>query len=526
MTAPGPGHDVVQPHRHAGISVALRVDAGMAVLLVGADDGALGEAMAATGAQVTILEADPTLARTAAARLLHQPSAQVVGATLTDWIAEADSRLGRVDLVVFLEPPPGTPIATATLEEVLATDVLFEHSGVVALGIHNSWGLSRLLQGTAKTASRSPLALAGRLNEYGLDQQRWLIPYPDHHRPQAIVDVSLFEEANGPSLISSIVRDPVAAPEGQPLLGPPRRAFKVALDARLAPAMADSVIVLASHSSQALTDVSRQGVLWTVPPPDLAPTWQCPRELVKMGGRHLWHPITPYRTVASGPLLLEPATVPAMAGNNGEDIVVDALTGPGAFSEASRQVLAAWWQAAADSLVASEPGRRPLDVRPRHFTVDDDGTWHYQAQDLAMRFAVPTEILALGAMVDTILDAVLAQGWLVGLGPGTTISGAARALLSDIGVACDDAMEFLWLETTADIFVRSREGLAREDARQLLQRRADARLDSGMASMPVSELLAAGTRLPEVSARLATLQAELAQSQDSQGASGTGDRGR
>jgi hypothetical protein len=314
-------------------------------------------------------------------------------------------------------------------------------------------------------------------------------------------------------LIASIVREPVAAVEGQAFLSPPLRAFRVALDAGLAPAVADSVIILASGSHDALADTSRPGLVWTVPPPDLAPRWQCPRELAHVSGRYLWHPIAAHRTSFSGPLLLEPATIAVPTGRNGEDVVVDALMDPGAFSDTSRQVLSRWWQAAEVSLAASAPGRRPLSLRPRDFIVDEDGAWHHQAQDLAMRFPVPAQILAYGALVDTIADAILARGWLLGLGPDTTVGQAARALLVDIGVTCDEAIEYLWLETTADLVVRSMNGIEREDARQSLLRRAAARLDSGMGSMPVSELVAAGTRLPEVSARLAAVQAELAQVQ-------------
>jgi hypothetical protein len=91
------------------------------------------------------------------------------------------------------------------------------------------------------------------------------------------------------------------------------------------------------------------------------------------------------------------------------------------------------------------------------------------------------------------------------------VAEAARALLADIGVESDIAREYLWVETAADIIVRTSEGTGRDEARRIVEARLALRLDSRMSSIPLHEMLTAGARLPAMSARVAALELELEQ---------------
>lgn len=512
------------PIRYSGLSTVLRIDAGASVLQVGATDMALAAALASSGAIVVALEADAESARMAGARSVHAESARVIDTTLGAWLEGESTTRPTFDVIVYLEPRPGIEMATASLDEVLeAAGALLRPSGTLVLAARSPWGLSGMLLPSHSRPGRAATVLARDLTLHGLACQRWLLPYPDHLQPGVIVDATLFEEADGRSIIKSAVREPVARATSGPYLASPLRAFEDAVDAGLAAAVADSYIVLASRQQRALDDVSRQGSLWTVPASDLAPAWQRPRELLDVAGRRLWHPLDTYRPQTSGPLFLESATIPAMTGRSGEDLVVEALTNDGAGSPASRDVLGAWWNAARAAVATSEPRRRHLDLRPRHFIVSGDGAWRYQAQDLRLRFALPSETLAFAALAETISDAVLREGWLIGLAPGASVAEAARALLADIGVETDIAREYLWSETAADIIVRTAEGTGRDEARRIVEARLAARLDSQASSIPLHSLLTAGARLPAMSARVAELELELAQARTGEAQAQTGE---
>jgi precorrin-6B methylase 2 len=510
--AEDPSEVLPAPIRYSGLSTVLRIDAGASVLQIGASDGALTAALASPGASVLALEADAESARSAGARSVHVDSARVVDATLAAWLEGDAAERRTFDVVVYTEPHPDIEVATASLDEVLeAADALLRPSGTLVVAARSPWGLSGMLRPASSEPGRAATVLARDLTRLGLGCQRWLLAYPDHRQPQVIVDTALFEEPEGRSIIKAAVREPVPPAGPGPYLASPLRAFGEAVDAGLAPAVADSYIVLAARQQRALGDISRGGSLWTVPAGDVAPAWQRPRELLDVAGRRLWHPLDTYRPQTSGPLFLESATIPVMTGRSGEDLVVEALTGDGARSPASLDVLRAWWDAASTAVATSEPRRRHLDLRPRHFIVSADGTWHYQAQDLRLRFALPSETLAFAALAETIGDAVLREGWLVGLTPEASVAEAARALLADIGVESDIAREYLWVETAADIIVRTSEGTGRDEARRIVEARLALRLDSRMSSIPLHEMLTAGARLPAMSARVAALELELEQ---------------
>ncbi len=507
------GQAAKSPRRHAGISPALRIDDGLSMLQVGADDGSLSEAIASAGAELLVLEADPAAARAVGTRLVDHESARVIGSTFADWVGAAGDAPARLDAIIFQAPPPGDGAVTATLDEVLGrTDQLLRGSGALVVVTDNPGALARLLRGASANGGYTPPALANALREVGLDQQRWLLPYPDHHRPRVIVDASLFDDPGRRAIIRIAVRDPVPLADGEPYLVPPLEAFGAALDAGLAPAVANSLVVVAARDQRALDDRTRVGSMWTVPDPGLVPSWQRPRELIEVSGRWMWHPVDSYQVRTSGPLVLGAATVPATAGQSAEDLIVQALTMEGAFTDTSRELLATWWRAVDTTLGTSDPECRPLDLRPRQFVVTADGTWHYQAGDLGMRFALPREVLAFAALADTIVDSVLAHGWPVGLPPESTIAGAAMALLRDIGADCDDATEYLWVETAADIMVRTQPATERDEARRSVEARLHVRLDSQMQSMPLSSQLRAGMRSADASARLKVLEAQLHES--------------
>jgi hypothetical protein len=482
----------------------LQLDADRSVLQVGADAGLTG-ALAATGASVLVLEPDDEAAAGAGSASVAHPHVQVVRASIDGWrVGEAGTQ-GPFDLVFWLRregDPDAAEGFTAALEACVAA---LRPSGVVAIATAKRGGLASMLGGAADPAGIVPPILERQLVQAGLAHQRWLLAYPDHRQPSAIVDRSLLEDRDGREIVKASVREPIAWPAGRPAPVAPRTAFVAAVDGDLAPAVADSVIVLASRRAWALDDLVRAGSMWLLPERRLQPAWQETRALVEVAGRH-WHTVGPAGGASSGPLFLDAATVPAVAGPNGEDLIAGSLGDGGAFSSRSREMLRGWWAGMVAAVTASEPRRRLVDLRPRHFAVADDGSWHLQHGSLRIRYGAPLDALAFGALAETIHDAVLPRGWPLGLDPAATVATAARELLNDVGAPADDASEYLWIEIASDVAARTREGMDRHAARARVEARLATRLDTRQAEWPASERLEAASRLPALGARVAQLE--------------------
>lgn len=495
--------DKALPKRMPGLLCPLRIDRGISVLEIGAGRGDLTEALALLGAEVLALEADEDLARDAGQRSVRAHGAHVMHSTLDEWRSRSGAGDTTFDLVIHRQPRDAAARPTAAAREVVdAAAELLRPSGALVLAVQNPWALGRLLRGLGAGEGPGPAALRGTLAAAGLVRQRWLLPYPDHHDPQVIVDGALLGHAVGATLVKWLVREPVRRHVGgRPLLTDPIEAFQAAVDADLAGDVAESFLVVASRAGSMDADLTRDGRLWTVPRPDLDFTWQRSQELLQIGGRWLLHPRETYQAEMAGPLSLEPLTIDLPLGRSGEDVLVEALTDIGGEPAAAASVLAAWWRAAEQAYSTSDPGRRPLDLRPRRFVVGEDGVWSFVPPDLVSRFGLPLECLVFGALADTISVAVLPRGWLLGIDPSATVAEATRLLLGSIGIECGDEHEYLWVSLKTDTRVRTASDPAerdevRREVRDVLGEVVGARLTE----LPLRQLVWSGLQTPALTA--------------------------
>ena len=422
MPTPGPA-------RLHGLVAPLRLDAGMSVLLIGGVEDELVRTFASHGAKVLALEADTEASHIGGLLSVSLAGVRVVQSTLAAWLEETGSSQA-FDLVIYRDGV-GDGARTADLDAVLSVATsLLRPAGMLLVSADNPSGLSRLLGQPRMNEARAPSDVARRLREAGLPIQRWLVPYPDDQTPTSVVDATLLEEPTARDLIRCMVREPIRTRIDAHYPTAPLVAFHQAIDAGLVVAVCDRYVVVACRTAEALEDATRSGRLWLMPEAGTAPAWHKPRELIEIAERRLWHPLGNHGRKVSGPLVLDPATLPVLLGRSGEDLIADALIGAPGEPAGGRDMVATWAAAALATYTSSEPGRYPLDLRPRHFIVDADGSWRYQIQDLALRFPAPLPALLFGAMARTLADSILARGWLRGIDPKATLAEATRQISS------------------------------------------------------------------------------------------------
>ena len=500
---PGPG-----PARLHGLVAPLRLDAGMSVLLIGGVEDELVHTFASHGAEVLALEADTEASHIGGLLSVSLDSVRVVGSTLTAWLDETGSS-HAFDLVIYRDGV-GDGARTADLDTVLSVATsLLRPAGMLLVSADNPAGLSRLLGQPRTDEARAPSEVARLLREAGLPVQRWLVPYPDDQAPTSVVDATLLEEPTARDLIRCMVREPIRSRTDAHYPTAPLSAFHQAIDAGLAVAVCDRYVVLACRTAEALEDATRSGRLWLMPEAGTAPAWQRPRELIDIAERRLWHPLGNHGRQASGPLVLDPATLPAVLGHSGEDLIADALIGAPGEPASGRDMVATWAAAALEAYASAEPGRYPLDLRPRHFIVDADGSWRYQIQDLALRFPAPLSALLFGAMARTLADSILARGWLPGIDPKATLAEATRQILTAADIDTSDALVYIWVELASDVLVRTHDHVDRERALERVSARLEGTLAHHIERLPHDRLLAAGLDAPRLSADVTRLTAAL-----------------
>ncbi|MFV2064639.1 MAG: hypothetical protein ACC726_14185, partial [Chloroflexota bacterium] len=497
----------------AGMLVPFNIDPGCVVLEIGVGNGDLTQALAERGALVNALEADADAAQQAGRRSAGLELVQVEHLTFSAWLKSRGSTKRSFDLILYREDQTSSGQGTADLELVVeAATGLLRPSGTLLLAIGNPWGLRAMLGSFASDSGSSRAMLQALLNRHGFTEQRWLLPYPDSRAPAVIVDTELLARPIGTSLTEMLVRHPVAAPNvGDLFVTDPLKAFQSAVRAGLAADVADVFLISATRHGQ-VDDVTRNGRMWLVPPLDISATWQRPRELLEIGDRWLFHPLGSYEGISSGPLRLAPVTIEAPAGKSGEDVLVEALIGPGPFAAVTQGLVRAWWNAARSVIAQAEPGQHPLDLRPRHFAVDESGDWTYITQDLSFRFQVPPETLALAAMAHTIVEAVLPRGWMRGLEPSMTVAESACFLLDTIGVSCGDEHVMLWLSLEADIRVRiGGSGIDHEASRLVVREFSETTIGSMLDRLPLAARIAAGVADTRPAAEAEARRSEIAQ---------------
>ncbi|MBP2475456.1 hypothetical protein JOF53_004328 [Crossiella equi] len=168
--------------------------------------------------------------------------------------------------------------------------------GVVVLSAHNQLGLGALMGMPEQARERTWLgavdypgktgprtwswnALTAMLERAGLTTQRWLLCYPDHVRPRAVVDAMVFARPDRFELVDKLVRDPLLGTAAGHRAGVPgRRLHQLALAEGIAAAMAPSFLVVAGRTQAAVDRAVEPGLAWLVNT-SRQPRWQRARRL-------------------------------------------------------------------------------------------------------------------------------------------------------------------------------------------------------------------------------------------------------
>lgn len=186
------------------------------VLEIGAGTGAITRVLGEHGLEVVAVEGSPRRAAVAADRCRDLPNVQVVADTVQGFGHPA--RFATVVMVGVLEYSRMFGFEASDADPV---DVMLEHvsrlllpDGELVIAIENQLGLKyfagfpedhlgvpmmgiedRYGQATAVTFGRRELA--DRLRRVGLQEQRWLYPFPDYKLPTTVLSETALEPGSG-----------------------------------------------------------------------------------------------------------------------------------------------------------------------------------------------------------------------------------------------------------------------------------------------------------------------------------------
>ncbi len=156
--------------------------------------------------------------------------------------------------------------------------------GVVVLAIENRLGLKYLLgfpedhlglpwagwegyrDGEPTTWSRRELA--EMLADAGLGAQKWLYPFPDYKLPTAVLAEEIYGQPDGVDMVDQIVGHPTSDAYFRPVVvADERAAHRALLTAGLGPDVANSFLVVAGRSPDAVAErVDQRSLAWRVAP--------------------------------------------------------------------------------------------------------------------------------------------------------------------------------------------------------------------------------------------------------------------
>ena len=229
----------------------VRFGPGQRVLLPGAGTGPLARYVGEQGAEVVAMEADLERARAAAARCDDLAGVEVVCGTLDELDPAVD---GGFDVAVVVGVP-----------DVAAVRPLLADDGVMVVAVTNQVGL-RVLLGWPDDDTGEPwgaledrvdalsrAALEDALDGGGLDQRRWLFPFPDHRFPKVVLAEAAYRRPDVEAFVDQLVGRPVAeGPHPRAVLTDDRRSHRVFLRAGLGPEVASSFLVVAGSTTAAV----------------------------------------------------------------------------------------------------------------------------------------------------------------------------------------------------------------------------------------------------------------------------------
>ena len=261
------------------------ISSGDQVLDIGAGSGVNTRICADQGATVTAVEGSAARAELIAHRCAGLDTVRVLCGPF-DGLGDKERGIYNVVLMVGVLEYAGTPSGGGAGPMALlsrAVDALAP-GGVLVLAIENRLGLKYLLgfpedhlglpwagfegysAGQPTTWSRRELAQM--LASVGLSAQKWLFPFPDYKLPTSVLAEEVYEHPECVDMVDQIVGHPTASEHFQPVLvADDRAAHRAFLAAGLGPEMANSFLVVAGRSPQAVQKrVDPAALAWRVAP--------------------------------------------------------------------------------------------------------------------------------------------------------------------------------------------------------------------------------------------------------------------
>ena len=261
------------------------IGSGDRVLDVGAGSGVNTRICADRGAVVTAVEGSAARAELIAHRCAGLHDVRVLCGPL-DALGDGGREAYDVVLLVGVLEYAGTGQGGGDGPAALlsrAVDALAP-DGVVVLAIENRLGLKYLLgfpedhlglpwvgwegyrDGEPTTWSRRELA--EMLADAGLGTQKWLYPFPDYKLPTAVLAEEIYGRPDGVDMVDQIVGHPTSSEYARPVVvADERAAHRALLTAGLGPDVANSFLVVAGRSKEAVAErVDQRSLAWRVAP--------------------------------------------------------------------------------------------------------------------------------------------------------------------------------------------------------------------------------------------------------------------
>lgn len=409
----------------------VQLPAGGRVLDVGAGTGALSRHLLDRGCEVVAVEGSLARARAAALRCEDAGPIELFCGSLDSLLSVRPDLVETFDAVVvvgvleYSATDDGAAHLLATAASALSP------GGVLVLAIENQLGLQYLAgapedhlalpwigvegyraEGRARTWHRA--ALRSLIEGAGLVAQRWLFPFPDYKLPSAVVSSALYERGDAADLIELFVQQQV--PEGTStafVLGDVRAAQHTMVEAGLGPDVANSFLVVAGATDDAVDGAAPPETLaWLFGAPRRR-QWRRTRRLVERNGSLVVEAVEPARPVERGERWLRQQVgddLDFVAGRNLASACLDACL---AGDEEALAYLLTMWVAAHPSIEPDDDGgQHPfrderttsllsgacLDLDLGNFVLDDDGGLHAIDEEWVLDGAVDRDLVLFRAL--------------------------------------------------------------------------------------------------------------------------------
>lgn len=261
------------------------IGSGDRVLDVGAGSGVNTRICADRGAAVTAVEGSAARAELIAHRCAGLQDVDVLCGPL-DALGDGGREAYDVVLLVGVLEYAGTTHGGGGGPAALLSRAVeaLAPGGVVVLAIENRLGLKYLLgfpedhlglpwvgwegyrDGEPTTWSRRELA--EMMADAGLGAQKWLYPFPDYKLPTAVLAEEIYGQSDDADMVDQIVGHPTSSEYARPVVvADERAAHRSLLTAGLGPDVANSFLVVAGRSPEAVAErVDQRSLAWRVAP--------------------------------------------------------------------------------------------------------------------------------------------------------------------------------------------------------------------------------------------------------------------